>query len=192
MSKQTKIKFLGILTIVATLVLGVLWYSINYFGMFWLPKQNLQNQTLINNGTVKSFKSNLIGVSFLYPSDFFAYEDNGTITTSPLSLEDSQMRSSIGIASNLVITFRKNEQLSDSPARNQHGLTDFYEKETTYKGLPALIQSYRGDYAGEKNYIMLIQYNSPDIGNGVLHIRYTEINKDIYENILNSLTFTFI
>ena len=135
------------------------------------------------------FKSNFSDISLLYPSDFFATESGETITISPLLPKDPRMQSSVGIASNLTITFRRNEQLSNSAIRTQHGTTDFHEEETIYKGFKAIIQTYKGDYAGEKNYISLIQYHDSYIGSGIFYIHYAEVNKNVYENILNSLIF---
>ena len=67
---------------------------------------------------------------------------------------------------------------------------EFSEEKTTYKGLETFTQSYRGEYADEMNYIRLVNYKNISPGKSdLLYIHYTEVNKDAYEKILDSVTF---
>ena len=179
MFRQHKIIILCTLIIVVASVL-----------VYQTQKTAGEPHSLTASSSFSVFKSNITDISFHYPSNFFVTESGKTVTISPLQSEDPRMQSSVGIVSSLTITFRKDEQLSSSIIRTQHGTTDFYEKETMYKGSRAVNQTYTGDYAGEKNYVSLIQYNNSHTGSGILYIHYTEVNKNIYENILNSLIFT--
>ena len=146
----------------------------------------------VTNDSLVFFKSDIFDISFYYPTNFFVFEDGNTINVSPFKKDNGGFqKSSTGIASNLTITLRKNEPFLNNVILTQnYDSREFSEEKTTYKGLETFTQSYRGEYADEMNYIRLVNYKNISPGKSdLLYIHYTEVNKDAYEKILDSVTF---
>lgn len=155
-------------------------------------KNTSSTQNLVATNNLSFFKSNIFGISFYYPANFFVFEEGDTINVSPFKEDDlNNQESSIGITSNLTITLRKKEPFLNNVILTQnYDSREFHEEKITYKGIKSLKQSYKGEYADEMNYIILVNYKniSPEKSD-LLYIHYTEVNKDTYEKILDSVTF---
>lgn len=182
MSKKEKRFFVLSFFIICAVILGYFIFNVNN------KKFDLEDVKSKANEELITFKSNVAPISFSYPSSFFVEENTDTITVSPLSPNDPKKQSSVGIESNLVISFSRGENLENTPVRTQRNQVNFYEKETEYKGFPALIQSYIGAYAGEKHFILLVEYQSTT-DNGVIYVHYSETYKDVYEKVIGSIIF---
>lgn len=155
-------------------------------------KETYSTQNPVTNDNLSFFKSNISDISFYYPKNFYTFEDGDVITISPFTKNDqNNQESSIGIASNLTIILRKNESfLSNSILTQNYDSREFREEKTTYKDKETVIQSYRGDYANEMNYVMLVNYkNISSEKSDLFYLHYTEKNKDVYEKVIDSITF---